>query len=723
MIRMKTFLAILLGLTAAAKDVSAALVPADKAELAIPTNPISNGGFERGKTGWMVYSDSANFFPGTVDAGADEICINSGWYTVRSGERVAFYNSGGALPAGLTAATVYYMVPTSGTCFKVSATLGGSVVDLTDTGTGTHTARPLQPTNATIATSGVISAGITLTAPTSSPLEGAASGLITKDAAVRTGDGIAYSFTVPRSQWGKLQTLEFDYEVASGTFAYGAEPSTDSDLEVFIVTSTSGPLHLQLLQTAKIMGGGKYSVQWQPPVDANATYYLCVHQTGLGSSAYTLKVDNVKVTPVARSTGPITTDSQAFVPTFTNFGVVTSIDVKRSRRGEFLLMSGKFTTGTTAAAEGRISLPDGLKPNVPALAAGQGFKVGLINDSSASFAGGLYVLAENGVSYLTIGVQDATRTGGTKQNANDVIGSSAIVHFSVEVPIQGWGSNAAMSSEVDGRIVAAGYTSTSTAAVSTVLPATFNTKLYDTHAAFNGTIFTAPSTGYYRVTSGFYTGGAHTPRLYKNGSFLFQGTIGAGNNILKLDGTVQLNAGDTLEIRADSATTLGCGGTGTECFLFVEKVPGPAHILPSDAVAARYTGTTGATGAQSTWFTVVYNTKDYDYTGSFSTSTGVFTVPSPGIYAVTASAYITGDAGTTGCLQRVRKSGTVQIESGTWFKGTPAGGNDCATNVATHVRAVAGDTIDVQFWYNASVNQPLNTSGNFNIITITRVSN
>ncbi len=44
------------------------------------------------------------------------------------------------LPAGLTAATTYYAVSSSGHTCKLSLTKGGTPVDITSTGTGTHTA-------------------------------------------------------------------------------------------------------------------------------------------------------------------------------------------------------------------------------------------------------------------------------------------------------------------------------------------------------------------------------------------------------------------------------------------------------------------------------------------------------------------------------------------------------------------------------------------------------
>jgi hypothetical protein len=47
--------------------------------------------------------------------------------------------SGTTLPAGLSASTDYYVISPTTDTFKVSTTRGGTAVDITDTGTGTHT--------------------------------------------------------------------------------------------------------------------------------------------------------------------------------------------------------------------------------------------------------------------------------------------------------------------------------------------------------------------------------------------------------------------------------------------------------------------------------------------------------------------------------------------------------------------------------------------------------
>ena len=48
-------------------------------------------------------------------------------------------SSSTTLPAGLSASTDYYVRDVTTNTFKVSTTMGGSAVDITDTGTGTHT--------------------------------------------------------------------------------------------------------------------------------------------------------------------------------------------------------------------------------------------------------------------------------------------------------------------------------------------------------------------------------------------------------------------------------------------------------------------------------------------------------------------------------------------------------------------------------------------------------
>lgn len=73
----------------------------------------------------------------TADATADTITPVGIAQTFALNDIIRFSNSGGALPAGLTPDTDYYVLAPTLNVFQVSLTMGGSAVDITDTGTGT----------------------------------------------------------------------------------------------------------------------------------------------------------------------------------------------------------------------------------------------------------------------------------------------------------------------------------------------------------------------------------------------------------------------------------------------------------------------------------------------------------------------------------------------------------------------------------------------------------
>lgn len=87
-------------------------------------------------TGSRVLINSENF---TANAGTDLITYTSDW---KSGTKVQFTTSG-TLPAGLSLATDYWLIRQSSTTATVASSyanyVAGTPVDITDTGSGTHT--------------------------------------------------------------------------------------------------------------------------------------------------------------------------------------------------------------------------------------------------------------------------------------------------------------------------------------------------------------------------------------------------------------------------------------------------------------------------------------------------------------------------------------------------------------------------------------------------------
>lgn len=107
---------------------------------------------------WTYNANSAGLSSSTFTAdAATNFVTTSGasvfaheWNLTSFAQPVTVSNSGGALPAGLSANTVYYVFGASGTTqFKLASTYAnadaGTAVDITDAGTGTHTITAVKP--------------------------------------------------------------------------------------------------------------------------------------------------------------------------------------------------------------------------------------------------------------------------------------------------------------------------------------------------------------------------------------------------------------------------------------------------------------------------------------------------------------------------------------------------------------------------------------------------
>lgn len=76
-------------------------------------------------------------FTATFNAATDVVTATSHGFV--NGDPVFFANVGGALPGGVVANTLYYVISSTTNTFQISLTKGGSAVDITTAGTGTTT--------------------------------------------------------------------------------------------------------------------------------------------------------------------------------------------------------------------------------------------------------------------------------------------------------------------------------------------------------------------------------------------------------------------------------------------------------------------------------------------------------------------------------------------------------------------------------------------------------
>lgn len=152
---------------------------------------------------------------------------------------------------------------------------------------------------------------------TSSPLSGAVSQSLGKTAVNSQGQGWSVDFQVPIAYRGRKLEISFDYLISSGTFNPGLATSEgDVICCVYDVTNNlvQDPSTVRLSSSS-----GSQSQHFKAEFitsTTSTTYRFILHIASTSTSAYSLQVDNVRVTPVD------TLDSSVEV---TNLGLIASV--------------------------------------------------------------------------------------------------------------------------------------------------------------------------------------------------------------------------------------------------------------------------------------------------------------------------------------------------------------------------------------------------------------
>lgn len=154
------------------------------------------------------------------------------------------------------------------------------------------------------------SPNITLTSSSSTPIRGAGSGIITKDAANRQGQGISTDFTIDNADKGTTLQGYFEYNVASGTFATG-------DITVWVYDITNSTvIACTPSQVTNSSSVARLGFEFAT-VSTSSSYRLILHISTTSTSAYTLKIDNFNVYKNERSGTTATTPGMVLLSTQT----------------------------------------------------------------------------------------------------------------------------------------------------------------------------------------------------------------------------------------------------------------------------------------------------------------------------------------------------------------------------------------------------------------------
>jgi hypothetical protein len=671
-------------------------------------NYILNPDAEAATTGWATYIDSDAV---TFQDTGDTVTLTA--HGLDNGQSVSFTSI--TSTTGISINTRYFVISTAANTFQLSLTAGGSAIALTTNGSGTLVRdRPVNMTAGSPST--------TWTTSGTTPLRGTGSFLLTKSANNRMGEGVSYDFTIDNADQAKAFTVGFDYAVSSGTYA-------DGDITIWVYDVTNAVL-IQPTASSLLNITGTYGARKTASFQTNSnstSYRVGLHISSVSAVAYTIKADTFSVSPNTYNEGANITDWKAYTPAVSAaLGTITAINTYWRRVGDTLEVSGYFTAGTVTNVQVNIGFPTGLISDISKIGTVY-VPIGWVTRNNS---GTYYAIAQgNGNSFA---VAKVTTDGSVAVTSTGNFSTGDLIAFTASCPIAGWGTSQILSSDTDTRVVAASYYRATNQSLSGTQQINFDTLLNDTHGAVTTGAswkFTAPVPGFYWVMANVNTATSSNMELFKNGSafsFLTASGVAAGTDSLMPGGNmIYLNAGDFVDLRCTNSATIVGSGAPYSTMVSIFRLSGPAQIAASELVAAKYYAPTQAVNSTPT--IIKYLTKEYDTHGaSYSTTTGIFTCPSPGKYRVKVTLGATANTAANSINQALtlslQKNGSSYTTLGYFVHQTTTAVYPFAMGDTT-VQCLAGDTLAVLGSHNTAAGT-WNASGDItSYIEFVRIGN
>lgn len=563
---------------------------------------------------------------------------------------------------------------------------------------------------------------VTWASSSTTPLAGLKDFNFVKDAANRQGEGVGYAFTIDRADQGKPLQMEADMELISGTFVGSVAPATDSDLIWYIYDVTNAVLIEPQGRLIEPMVTGqyyRYRGTFQSSINSTS-YRLILHCASTSASAYTLAFDSFRVGPQVISNGAVVTDEQSYTPTISaGFGTTSNTAFIYNRKGDSLIVRGSFTSGTTAASLGTLTFPigaviDSTKIGLANTSGNPGVEVGLWTNNGSNQRGSIVTATGTSTILIYFGAAAGGGSHLTPTNMNAHMTGGGVVSVEFKIPIAGWSSNVQMSNDSDTRVVAA-RASGDPASATTGNIIVFPTSDYDTHGGYVvGTgRYTVPSSGFYRVHGWILsaTNGGQIAINVNAAQVIIAGQTDP-NGECAYSGTVKVNAGDLIDIRALGATIDAASGST----LHFEMMSGPSQIAASESINARYYAS--ATSISGTPAIISWTTKDFDSHNGMSA--GIYTVPSAGKYQVNSALALSGTFILNNtCVIEILKNGTA-VSNFTQYAGGAI--TQDSVEIADIVKCNAGDTLRIEV-SSAGTTPAIVSSNTRNYVSISRVGN
>lgn len=556
---------------------------------------------------------------------------------------------------------------------------------------------------------------------TTTPLYGLKSGVMNHPASNVQGEGTSYDFTIDAGLQGKVVTLSGAYAIVSGTYSGGQpNPIVDSDVEVYIYDKTNGTL---IQPTSYRLDGAvvgqtyNFSPSFQTATNSTS-YRMIFHYATNSASAFVLKYDVAGISSVSVPQGAFVSEWKTYPCVITGYSTSTAVTCESKRNADSLEIRGSFIANTPQASAASISLGyNGINGNVSIDTSKSGLTGNYDNYGSAGAGNGgaapyaWSIRGANGggnVVYIAQASTAAAQTG----SATGIASGNVVTFNATGIPILGWGSSQALSSDTDSRVVdfvgnGTGSTQSLTANVTNVSATTAK----DSHNAWTGSTYVVPVPGDYFISAYLYSGSSNfSTSVFLNGTvkrYLTYSTTsvgGGGQAIIE-----NLKAGDVLSIRSSTTVTLSSDPVQ---HVSISRISGPSQIAASETISASYYAS--ANGTYSTTSPINFDTKEYDDHNAVTTGAAwKFTAPISGLYEIKA---------TTNNVTTLSAAVILIYKNGVAYKKAYFNVNNSQSSGSTNIKLLAGDYIDLRPNVSAGYAGGTITS-DISLIAITRLGN
>jgi hypothetical protein len=223
--------------------------------------------------------------------------------------------------------------------------------------------------------------------------------------------------------------------------------------------------------------------------------------------------------------------------------------------------------------------------------------------------------------------------------------------------------------------------------------------------------------GDYIVTSSSYlSAGTSDLNIYINGALYSYLSTNSADVTSGVSIVPNLKAGDVISYRVSISATIA-GSTASK--FSITKLSGPSQVAASDSVSALYTGAPPTGTLAGSFNTTTYGTKVKDSHNRYSG--GLYTVPSNGVYDVSASNSVAATYGLGNATAiAIAINGTPAYSSYTYTAGA-VGTVDNKISVSS-IPLLEGQTVSIQTYIDGG-SPSFNASAPRNTFSITRTGN